>query len=205
MAKLSLLAYLPEPLYKLYNKIREKYFMLDFYRYHITFKRKNGKFKITAIKHDDLVDAKYKRIFKYRAKHCYKEFISFSLRQAMNGCNYIIFLIDEEDNRFVQFWTRENILYMDFPMFYTTSLAFYEKQVVKLLKKYGFKKIDDALTPIDEEKTKEGRYYSTNLENRGKSINANFFTNVELATEITIKILNGILDVKPDDVNISMG
>lgn len=181
----------------------EMWMMSDFYRKHITVKYGQGKMKMVVIQHYDLVRAIYRRIYKYKAKHNYKEFISYSLRQAMKGCNHIIFLIDEEDGRFVQYWTRRKILYLDFPMFGANSLAVHRSEVINLLKNLGFKKVKDCL----EYKSivQNPRFYSLRDCPEGEVINANFLTNVELATDFTIELLNNIQKVEPELVDILMG
>lgn len=189
--------------YRYFPEVYEAWIMSDFYRKHLTIKYGDGKIRVEMIQHYDLINAKYRRIFKYKAKHSYKEFINFSLRQAINGCNHIIFLINETDNRFVQFWTRKNILYMDFPMLPTNGMQIYQDQILDLLKSYGLKKTKDSFT--HKTKSTNTWYYSMESECGGIAIHANFLTNIDLATEITIKILNGILGIKPEEVDLLMG
>ncbi|MCL4384564.1 hypothetical protein M1116_03860 [Patescibacteria group bacterium] len=196
---------------KHFPKLWAAWLMSDFYRKHITIKYSDGKIRLQMIQHYDLVQVIYQRIFSYRAKHSYKEFINYSLRQATDGCNHIIFLINEEDPRFVQFWTRKNILYLDFPMLPKNGLAIYKQEIIDLLKSYGFKRTKDALFP-ETNRTKTSLYYSVGpgsgvREPKDDSlvISANFLTDVDLATEVTIRILNGILGVKPEEVDILMG
>lgn len=205
MAKLSLLPYLPKPLYKLYDKIEGEYLMLDFYRYHITMKRKNGKLKITVMKHYDLVDAKYKRMERYMVKHSHRDFIKFSLRQALNGCNHIIFQIDEDDHRFVQFWTRRKFLYMDYTLPQKERIKLYKNKIITLLKNYHFKQIDHVYIPKNNGQSKDGLYYSITKMDRGPVINANFQTDLELATEFTLKMFTDIYKLNPEELNILMG
>lgn len=172
-----------------YFKIRRYFYIGNFIKKHITVGFIDGKIQITSTNHADFIVFTQKKINKLANKNDRKEFIKLSLKEALGGCNFIIFSIVEESNKYVQFWTGEHQL----------KYNFYANEVNKL--KNNFLSIVGLLSEMEFVNSKVIGYRGqmTFKIDKGKdyiSVDANFEKDIDSATEFIDIIFKQIYKTK---------
>lgn len=161
-----------------YFKIRRYFYNGNFTKKHITFAVVNGKFQVTSTNHEDFILAIQKKLDKFSLKNDRKKFIKLALTNSLEGCNFIIFSVSGEDNKFVQFWTGEHQLKYNFYANDVNKLKNHFLSIVGLLSEMGFV---NGSTP-------EYRGRMTFKIDKGTdyvSVDANFRKDLDLAVEFT--------------------
>lgn len=156
-----------------------KYFYLgNFRKKHITFGLVNGKFQITSVDHPDFILNVQKKINKLANGSDRKEFIKLALTEALEGCNFIIFSPQGHDYKFIQFWTGDHTLKLDFYANKVNRLKNHFLSIVGLLSEMGF-----VNSEVPE--YRGNMVYKVDKGTDYISVDANFKKDLDLATEFT--------------------
>ena len=172
-----------------YYKVKRYLYNGNFTKKHITFAMVNGKFQVTSTNHEDFILAIQKKLDKLSLKNDRKKFIKLALTESLEGCNFIIFSVSGEDNKFVQFWTGDHQLKYNFYANDVNKLKNHFLSVVGLLSEMGF--VNDTVP--------EYRGHMTFKIDKGTdyiSVDANFKKDLELAVEFTEIIYKQIYKTK---------
>lgn len=164
--------------FTIYYKIKSYLHFANFRKKHITFGFVNGKLQITSVDHSDFILNVQKKINKLANSSNRKEFIKLALTESLEGCNFIIFSVSGQDNKFVQFWTGEHQLKYNFYANDVNKLKNHFLSIVGLLSEMGF--VNDSIP--------EYRGRMTFKIDKGTdyiSVDANFRKDLDLAVEFT--------------------
>lgn len=119
-------------------------------------------------------------------------------------CNYVCF---SANDKFVQFWTGDSGLVLDFPMLPTNQLGTYYHQIMGVLSEIGFLREIHVFEP----ERFLWMYLSNQLkfrvmeENGNKIIRADFHKNYKLATRFTATVFRKIYKEPIGQIVISVG
>lgn len=189
-----------------YYKIKNYFFTTDFNRKHLIFKVEEGKLKLSIISHDELVEKTTEKIENFQKKEKnIEKVINFSLKNALENCNFIVFQDTEEENKFVQFWTMGKKLMFDFPIKKTNDHERYKYQILGLLGWLGFndKEYKSSL-PNTDFFGKPYYGYSILKEEKEIIVKANFIKNTDLAAEFTVKAFKEIYKTNLNEITITI-
>lgn len=172
-----------------YNKIHRYLYFGNFRKKHISFGFINGKFQIATVNHDNFIKNAQKKINKLANNSNRRKFIKLALIQALDGCNFIIFSVVEESNKYIQFWTGEHQLKFNFYANDVNNLKNCFLSVIGLLSEIGF--VNDEILEYKGRMTfkiDKGTDYI--------SVDANFRKDLNLATELVDIIFEQIYEIK---------
>lgn len=175
--------------FTVYYKTKRYFYNGNFVKKHLTFGVGGGKIQIVSTNHEDYIVAVQKKINKLSIKKKRREFIKLALTEALNGCNFIVFSISGDENKFIQFWTGEHQLKYNFYANDVNKLKNHFLSVVGLLSEMGF--VNDTVP--------EYRGHMTFKIDKGTdyiSVDANFKKDLELAVEFTEIIYKQIYKTK---------
>lgn len=184
--------------YGIYVKIANYFYISNFRKQHITFGIIDGKFHIARVNHEDFIVQVKKKIAKIGKTNNRTKFIKLALQEALSGCNYIIFTDPDKIHNYVQFWTGEHTLkYSFFANEYNEHKDYY-LSTVGLLSELGY-----ANSKIENFK---GRMiYKVKKETGIITIDANFYKDIDLATDFTEKIFSQIFKTKSKKLEVNLG
>ena len=174
-----------------YNIIHRYLYFGNFKKKHITYGFVNGKFQITSVDHPDFILNVQKKINKFSKNTNRKEFIKLALTEALSGCNFIIFSIVGDSNKFVQIWTGDHELKYNFYANDVNRLKNNFLSTIGLLSEIGF--VNDSII--------EYRGRMTFKIDKGKdyiSVDANFRKDLDLATEFIDIVFKQIYKTRPN-------
>lgn len=193
------------PLYLLILKISEWLQYEEFKKKHVSINLKNGQLKLVMVEHKDFAEEAQKRIRKYQKTHSPKQTIQYALKQALTGCNFIIFQDNDNENRFIQFWTSKGKLDHDFPMSESNGLHPYRLQITGYLANLGFVN-DKVLSKYYQTfKGYKRKYWLDKTDNDLWTIKAKFNKEIGLARKYTHYSLKQILGVNLSKILIKIG
>lgn len=175
-------------IFKIIAWVRQYLYFKNFEKKHITFGFVDGKLQITSINHEDFIKAVQQKINKLKTKDR-KEFIRLALLEALDGCNFIIFSPNRENNKYVQFWTGEHKLAYNFYANKANKLKRFYYSVVGLLSESGFVHQD---TPD----YRGFKVYKVDKNKECISVDANFKKDIDLAVEFIETIYKKIYKSK---------
>jgi len=161
----------------------------NFRKKHITYGFINGKLQITSVDHPDFILNVQKKINKLAKNTDRKEFIELALTEALEGCNFIIFSVIGESNKYIQFWTGENQLKCNFYANDINKLKNCYLSIIGLLSEIGF--VNNTIP--------EYRGRMTFKIDKGKdyiSVDANFRKDLDLAVDFIDIIYKQIYKTK---------
>jgi len=161
-----------------YYKIKTFFYYQNFRKKHLSFFWSGGKLQIISTDHEDYIAAAQKKLDKISKKYQRKKFIELALKEALEGCNFIIFSPPEDDNKFVQFWTGEHTLKYNFYANNTNKLKKYFLSIIGLLSEMGF-----VNSQIDQ--YKGSMVFKIDKGEDYISVDANFYKDYDLAVEFT--------------------
>jgi len=174
-------------LYFAYWRVRRFFWESNFTKKHLTFGIVYGKLQITSTEHEDFIQAVQQKINTLtQAKR--SDFIKLALREALEGCNFIIFSPTDDDNKFIQFWTAENKLKFNFYANKTNGLKKYYLAVIGLLSESGF--VNDEI-----EKYSGSMVYKVDKGKGYISVDANFRKDMEKASQFTEAVFKSIYKI----------
>jgi len=161
-----------------YYKTKNYLHFASFRKKHITFGLVNGKIQITSTDHSDFVAAIRQKIHTHAKNKNRKEFIRLALTEALEGCNFIIFSPTGESYKFIQFWTGDHTLKLDFYANKVNRLKNQFLPIVGLLSEMGFVNNDiPDYRGFKVYKVEKGSDYI--------SVTANFKKDLDSAVEFT--------------------
>jgi len=172
-----------------YSKIHRYLYLGNFRKKHITYGFINGKLQITSVDHPDFILNVQKKINKLAKNTDRKEFIELALTEALEGCNFIIFSVIGESNKYIQFWTGENQLKCNFYANDINKLKNCYLSIIGLLSEIGF--VNNTIP--------EYRGRMTFKIDKGKdyiSVDANFRKDLDLAVDFIDIIYKQIYKTK---------
>lgn len=118
--KIELMKTVEKYLYKIsywifdqYYRVRGYMFRGEYDKKHIIFQKDGSQIKISIKNHEDFVEEKQKKIDDFKKKKNESEYIQFALKEAIDGCNFVVFI---KEKRIVQFWTGKGRLDFYFPL-----------------------------------------------------------------------------------------
>lgn len=172
-----------------FYKTKNYLYFGNFSKKHFTFSIINGKIQITSTEHTDFIAATQKEINKLSKTKDQKDFIKLALTQALDGCNFIIFYPVGESDKFVQFWTGDHQLKYNFYANKVNKLKNCFLSIIGLLSELGFvNSIIPEYKGLMVFKIDKGTDYI--------SVDANFYKDIDLATEFTDLIFKQIYKIK---------
>ena len=175
--------------YITYSKIHRYLYFGNFRKKHISYGFIDGKFQITSVDHPDFIQNVQKKINKLANNPDRKEFIKLALIQALDGCNFIIFSVIGESNKYIQFWTGEHQLKYNFYANDVNKLKNCFLSVVGLLSEMEF--VNDSVVEYKGRMTfkiGKGKNYL--------SVDANFRKDLDLAAEFVDTVFKQIYKTK---------
>src|SRR3989338_4175357 len=191
--------------YTLYLKARAWSQEQNFKGKHVSISFGGGTLKATITDHRDYTEALEKQIKALQKTHKSREVIKYALKQAIDGCNFVTFEAKDNENRFIQFWTRKGKLDHDFPMSKSNGLRPYRLAITGLLTNLDFVKkslLDERFQTF----TRYGRYFWLEKEDKNLwRLKAKFDKNLDLCTKYTYFALKNVLKVNPKKIVIKIG
>lgn len=184
--------------YGIYVKIANYFYISNFRKQHITFGVIDGKFHIARINHEDFIVQVKKKISKIKKTNSRTKFIKLTLQEALGGCNYIIFTDPENDNNYVQFWTGEHKLKYSFYANEVNQKKDYFLSTIGLLSELGY-------VNSEVENYRGRMVYKIKKETDTIIVDANFYKDIDLATDFTEKIFSQIFLTKSIKLEVNLG
>lgn len=172
-----------------YFKVKRYLYNGNFTKKHISFAMVNGKFQVTSTNHEDFILAIQKKLDKFSLKNDRKKFIKLALTESLEGCNFIIFSVSSEDNKFVQFWTGEHQLKYNFYANDVNKLKNCFLSVVGLLSEMEF--VNDSVVEYKGRMT-----FKIDKGTNYISVDANFRKDLDLASEFVDVVFKQIYKTK---------
>jgi len=161
-----------------YIKIRRYFYFGNFRKKHISFGFIDGKLQIDSVDHSDFIKNVQKKINKLSKIKNRKKFIKLALTQALDGCNFIIFSMEGNENKYIQFWTGEHQLKYDFLANDANKLKNCFLSVIGLLSEMGF--VNDSVMEYKGRMT-----FKIDKGSDYISVKANFRKDIYLASEFS--------------------
>ena len=121
-----------------------------------------------------------------------------TLQEALGGCNYIIFTDPENDNNYVQFWTGEHKLKYSFYANEVNQKKDYFLSTIGLLSELGY-------VNSEVENYRGRMVYKIKKETDTIIVDANFYKDIDLATDFTEKIFSQIFLTKSIKLEVNLG
>ncbi len=174
-------------LYFAYWRVRRYFWESNFTKKHLTFGIVDGKLQITSTEHEDFIQAVQQKINSL-ARADRGDFIKLALREALEGCNFIIFSPVNDDSKFIQFWTAENKLKLNFYANKTNGLKKYYFVIIGLLNESGF--VNNEI-----EKYNGSMVYKVDKGKDYISVDANFRKDMEKASQFTEAVFKNIYKI----------
>lgn len=174
-------------LYLTYWKIKRYFWESNFTKKHIIFGFINGKFHISTVEHEDFIVEAQKKINSFDCKNRI-DFIKQSLVESLGGCNFIIISPENDDNKFVQFWTADHKLKLNFWSNKTNGLKKYYLPIVGLLSESGF--VNDEI-----ERYSGSMVYKVEKGKDHISVDADFRNNLDLASKFTEAVFKSVYKI----------
>ncbi|HOR02007.1 MAG TPA: hypothetical protein PKZ92_01985 [Candidatus Woesebacteria bacterium] len=184
--------------YIVYGKIRRYFHLGNFRKKHIFFRFADDKLQIASVDHHDFVSGVQKKINKLANGSDREKFIKMALIRALDGCNFIIFSVVGESNKFIQFWTGEHELKYNFFANDANRLKNCFLSVIGLLSEMGF--VNDSVAEYKGRMTfkiDKGRDYI--------SVDANFRKDLNLATDFVYIVFKQIYKTKGNKLVAKVG
>lgn len=172
-----------------YYNLKGFFYNQNFKKKHFSFSLVQGKLLITSMEHEDFITGVQKKLNKLAKNKSRENFIRLALNEALEGCNFIIFSVPEDDNKFVQFWTGEHKLKYNFYANDVNKLKKYFLTVVGLLSEMGF-----VNNNVPEYRGK--MVYKVDKGSDHISVDANFNHDINLAVEFTEIVYKQIYKAK---------
>ena len=176
----------------------------DYKSKHVEVLFKDGVLKINYLEHEELVKKSEKEIKTYQKKNSPQKTIEKALRLAVSGCVFVVFQSEEDDDKFIQFWTSRGNLKHDFPMSKTNGLLPYRLTIIGLLANMEFVKKSFIVEKSGFLPTRD-HYFWVNKDQDLVKINAKFHKDYELAAKYTYLALKKVLKVNPKKIKIIFG
>lgn len=175
--------------YITYSKIHRYFYFGNFRKKHISYGFIDGKFQITSVDHTDFIKNVQKKINKLANNSDRKKFVKLALTQALDGCNFIVFSVAGEDNKYIQFWTGEHQLKYNFYANDINKLKNCFLSVVGLLSEMGF--VNDSVVEYKGRMT-----FKIDKGTNYISVDANFRKDLDLASEFADVVFKQIYKTK---------
>lgn len=172
-----------------YSKIHRYLYFGNFRKKHITYGFVNGKFQITSVDHSDFILNIQKKINKLAKNNDRKEFIKLALSEALTGCNFIIFSVIGESNKYIQFWTGEHQLKCNFYANDVNKLKNCYLSIIGLLSEIGF--VNDTIPEY-----RGHMFFKIDKGTDYISVDANFRKDLDLAVDFIDIIFKQIYKTK---------
>lgn len=187
----------------MYFRIRHYFLVTDFNRKHLIVSLDNGKFSVSFLKHEDFVGQTEEKIRQYQEENGFEKTIEFALKEAIRGCNFIIFQDTGNKKRFLQFWTGKGKVELDFPILKTNGLKKYKYSILGLLALSGFADGSVPQPSILSFSSRSSYYYFYISEVEGmEDIKASFRHSFNLAANFTQKVFKEIYKTDFDNISI---
>ncbi len=191
--------------YTIYLKARAWSQEQNFKGKHVSISFGGGILEATVTEHRDYTEALEKQIKVLQKTHKPREVIKYALKQAIDGCNFVIFQAKDNENRFIQFWTGKGKLDHDFPMSKSNGLHPYRLAITGLLTNLNFVKkslLDERFQTF----TRYGRYFWLEKEDKDLwHLKAKFHRDLNLCTKYTYHALKKVLKANPKKIVIKIG
>lgn len=183
---------------RLRRQVAEFFYFQNFKKKHISIGWVNGSLSITSVNHEDMVAGIREKIEKLEGVKEREEFIGLALREALEGCNFIIFSLPGNKDVFVQFWTGRDRLEFDFCGNRINGLRKHYLALVGLLSEFGY--VDGRIDNYQGKKK-----FKTVKTKSFRSVDANFGRKVEEAARFTELVFRKIYKVKGKKLEIELG